>query len=266
LGSEFADNAAFHNDLAAKYDSHLAISEYNSLAREAFVELVTRHVAPGSTLLDFGCGTGIDACHYARKGYRVQAYDNSPGMIAQLEQRCKTEIASGDIIAWSEGYPSFLARFPQLPAPSAVVANFAVLNSIPNLETLFDTLRRHLSPPGWVIVSLLNPLHWQKLKTPRWWLKGLWEGHRSPVFTTQPFVTSLHFVPGLLRAAQGFHLVGRANSGRFVRYDAVMPGDEATFWWGQADSRRKRLERVLWQTPARLFLGHFVFLVLRRDL
>jgi SAM-dependent methyltransferase len=266
LGSEFANNAAFHNDLAAKYDSHLAIGEYNLLAREAFVALVTRHVAPRSTLLDFGCGTGIDACQYAQNGYRVQAYDNSPGMIAQLEQRCKTEIASRDIVAWSEGYPSFLARFPQLPAPSAAVADFAVLNSIPNLETLFDTLRRHLSPPGWVIVSLLNPLHWQKLKTPRWWIKGLWEGNRSPVFTTQPYVTSLHFVPGLLRAAQGFHLVGRANSGRFVRYDAILPGNESTLWWGQTDSRRKRLERVLWQTPARLFLGHFVFLVLRRDL
>lgn len=265
MGSEFADNAAFHDDLAAKYDSHLAISEYDSLARDAFVELVTRCVAPGSTLLDFGCGTGIDACRYTQKGYRVQAYDNSPGMIAQLEERCKTEIASGDIVAWSEDYQSFLARFPQLQAPSAVAANFAVLNSIPNLEALFDTFRKQLSPPGWVIVSLLNPLHWQKVKTPRWWLKGLWEGNPSPVFITQPYVTSMHFVSGLLRAAQGFHLVGRASSGRFVRYDAVMPPNEATLWWGKTDSRRKRLEHVLWQTPVRLFLGHFIFLVLRRD-
>ena len=38
----------------------------------------------GSTLLDFGCGTGIDALEYAQKGYRVLAYDNSPGMVGGI--------------------------------------------------------------------------------------------------------------------------------------------------------------------------------------
>ena len=263
---DFARNAAFFNELAPQYDSHLTNGAYNVLARAAFVDLVARHVSPGSTLLDFGCGTGLDALNYAQKGYRVLAYDNSPGMVAQLEARCKAEIASGQVTAWSMDYPSFLDHLPQLPAASAVVSNFAVLNSIRELEPLFETFARHLAPPGWIIVSILNPLHWLKLKTPRWWLKGLRDGDGSPVYTAQPYVTYLHFVPAVLRAAHGFQFVGRANSGTLVRYDAITPGSESRSWWGETDSNRKRLERVLWHTPAHKLLGHFVFLVLRRDL
>lgn len=265
MESDFVKNAAFHDELAPRYDAHLTNSAYNILAREAFVELVTRCVPPGSRLLDFGCGTGIDALQYAQKGYRVLAYDNSPGMVAQLEQRCKAQIASGEIIAWSEGYPSFLTHFSQQPAPSAVVADVAVLNSIPELGLLFDTFARGLAPPGWIIISLLNPLHWQRLRTPRWWLKALRRGDGSPLYTVEPYKTYIHFMPALLRAARQFHLVGRANSGKFVRYDTAIQGGEPPLWWGQTDSNRKHLDRALWRTPLRSMLGHFVFLVLRRD-
>ncbi len=264
--SDFVKNAAFHDELAPRYDEHLAISPYNSLARLAFVDLVSRHVAPGSTLLDFGCGTGIDALEYARRGYRVLAYDNSGGMMAELERRCAAEIASGRISAWSEEYPSFLANFAPSSAPSAVAADFAVLNSIGDLAPLFSTLARRLAPPGWVILSILNPLHWLKLKTPGWWLKGLRQGDGSPVYATEPYVSYLHYVPSLLRAGRPFHLVGRANAGRLVRYQSLMSAGEPPAWWGRAGEHRASLQSLLWTTPLRRFVGHFVFLVLRRDL
>jgi SAM-dependent methyltransferase len=265
LPSDFQQNAAFHDELAPRYDAHLIDNAHNRLARDAFVDLVTRCVPPGSTLLDFGCGTGIDALRYAKKGYRVLAYDNSPGMVAQLERRCSAEIAAGKITAWSESYPSFLTHFPAAPDPVAVVADFAVLNSIGELEPLFETFARRLAPPGWVIVSILNPLHWSKLKTPRWWLRALLDRNGSPVYATRPYTTYMHFAPAVLRAARQFHLVGRANAGRFARYVAAPPGNPTSSWWGQDQSNPKRLELALWRTPAYKMLGHFLFLVLRRD-
>jgi SAM-dependent methyltransferase len=264
LGSDFIQNAAFHDKLAPRYDAQLTENAHNRLARDAFVDLVARYVSPASTLLDFGCGTGIDALRYAKKGYRVLAYDNSPGMVAELEQRCRAEISAGQITAWSESYPSFLTHLPQSPAPSAVAANFAVLNSIGELGPLFEAFARHLAPPGWVIVSILNPLHWSKLKTPRWWLKGLLERNGSPVYATRPYVTYMHFAHSVLGAARQFHLVGRANSGRFARYEA-MPGSGPSSRWEQDGSNGRRLELALWRSPAYKMLGHFVFLVLRRD-
>jgi SAM-dependent methyltransferase len=263
--TDFKQNAAFHDELAPRYDAHVTNNACNVLAREAFVDLVSRCVSPGSVLLDFGCGTGLDALRYARKGYRVLAYDHSAGMIAELKQRCKREIASGKITAWSEPYPSFLARFPLAPAPSAVVADFAVLNSIQDLAPLFETFAPYLAPPGWVISSLLNPLHWLKLKTPGWCVKALRERNESPVYSAAPYTTYMHFEQALLRSARRFHLAGRGNSGMFVRYDEGPPGSPTRSWWGEADSNRKRLARMLWQTPAHRMLGHFVFLVLRRD-
>jgi SAM-dependent methyltransferase len=248
---------------AAQYDAQLTSNPYDVLARAAFQNLVVRYVPGGSTLLDFGCGTGLDALQYAQQGYRVLAYDTSPGMMAGLERRCAASIVSGEVIPYSMDYQRFLDSFPQWPAPHAVVSNFAVLNLIPDLEPLFDAFARRLAPPGWVIFSVLNPIHWSKVRMPEWW-RGLWKTDSgSPIFTAQPHTSYLHFLPRLLRAAPQFQMVGRANAGKLVRYDSAIPSRER-LWWGQ-QAGVDPLQRALWHSPAYKLLGHFLFLVMRRD-
>jgi SAM-dependent methyltransferase len=212
-------------------------------------------VAKGSTLLDFGCGTGLDAAEYARQGYRVLAYDNSPGMLGQLKKRCHAEIAAGQVIPLEGGYRAFLDRSLGGAAAHAVVADFAVLNSIRELPPLFEMFGRYLSPPGWMVLSVLNPIHWTLLRRPAWWRGAMADGPMA--HTAEPYQTYLHFERALLAAASGFRLVGRANAGALVRYDAA---DGGLQWWGEATP----LRRLLWRTPGYRLLGHFVFLVLRR--
>ena len=247
---------------AAQYDAQLTSNPYDVLARAAFRDLVARYVPKGSTLLDFGCGTGLDALQYAEQGYRVLAYDTSRSMMAGLERRCTARIAVDEVIPYLMDYPRFLDTFPQWPAPHAVVSNFAVLNLIPDLEPLFDSFARYLAPPGWVIFSVLNPIHWSKVKMPEWRRGLLKTRGGSRIFSTQPHISYLHFLPGLLRAAPQFRLVGRANAGKLVRYDSTIPSRER-HWWGQTGVRP--VDRVLWHSPAYKLLGHFLFLVLRRD-
>ena len=99
----------------------------------------------------------------------------------------------GAVRAYAAEYPSFLDRFLPWPAPHAVVSNFAVLNSIRDLSPLFETFGRQLAPPGWVIVSILNPLHWAKVKMPNWW-RGAWRGPtRTRLFSKEPYATYLTF-------------------------------------------------------------------------
>jgi SAM-dependent methyltransferase len=263
LEPDFAQNAAFHDQVAAQYDSQMLGNRHNVLARAAFRDLVSRYVPSGSTLLDFGCGTGCDALHYARQSYRVLAYDNSPGMVAQLEQRCPTEIAAGQILTCSTGYPSFPAGLPPWPAPQAITANFAVLNSIRELQPLFDSFARLLAPPGWLIVSVLNPIHWSKMRMPAWWRNALPHRTGPRPYGTKPYATYLHSVSALLGASRGFHLVGRANAGALVRHQRP---NEQPIWWRPEGFTGSRWERIVWRTPAYRLFGHFVFLVWRRDL
>src|SRR5215831_14385175 len=209
MASDTEKNAAFYDDLASHYDLHLT-NRYDVLAREAFQDLVSRYVPLGSTVLDFGCGTGVDALDYAHRGYRVLAYDNSAGMVAELERRCRHEIARGAILPYAGDYSTLLEVWPDWPAPNAAIANFAVLNSIRDLSSLFETLARRLASPGWVIVSILNPVHWTKLREPRWWLHALQARGGSALYLTEPFTSYLHFVRSLLQSAPQFHLAGRA--------------------------------------------------------
>jgi ubiquinone/menaquinone biosynthesis C-methylase UbiE len=252
-------NVLFHDRIAPGYDAHLTTRPDDLLARRAFQELVTSYVEPGSTLLDYGCGTGLDSVHYSDLGYRVVAYDSSPGMIDQLRRKCDSPLVE----SFSCDYSAFARRI--LPGRAqAVVANFAVLNHIRDLNGWFDSITRYLQTPGWIVMSILNPIHWTHLTTPRWWRNAL--ARETGPHSTEPCTTYLHSIGSILRAARGFHLVGRANAGDVVRYDpAVLDEVHGQSTWWRDGRSQSAVRRVLWRTPARRYLGHFVFLVLRRQ-
>ncbi|PYU94786.1 MAG: hypothetical protein DMG25_05920 [Acidobacteria bacterium] len=66
-------SARCFDSIAAKYDELISSVPRNTWVRDAFRSLVADTVVPGSLLLDFGCGTGMDALWYAQHGYRVIA-------------------------------------------------------------------------------------------------------------------------------------------------------------------------------------------------
>jgi hypothetical protein len=97
-----------------------------------------------------------------------------------------------------------------------------------------------------------------------WWRNALPRPTGPRLYVTQPYASYLHFVPALLRAAPGFRLVGRAQAGTLVRYhEAARPRELS--WWPPEGLAAAGWKRHLWQTSACKLLGHFLFLVLRRD-
>lgn len=123
----------------------------------------------GGTALDFGCGTGLDAAEYVRRGCRVLAHDVSGGMMAELNPRCHENIRAGRILT-SHG-----AHSPSSSSRTGLIQmrlrpTFAVLNMIEDLRPIFDGFAARLAPQGWAIVSLLNPLSWRKVSTV--WLRS----------------------------------------------------------------------------------------------
>lgn len=62
--------------------------------------LVERGVAPGSTLLDAGCGTGRYVSELARRGYVVEGRDRSPQLLAEAVRGAHD---AGRVVTFTQG-------------------------------------------------------------------------------------------------------------------------------------------------------------------
>jgi ubiquinone/menaquinone biosynthesis C-methylase UbiE len=86
--------------IAAEYAKrHFAEITFNE-QREMFLKML----APGSLILDAGCGPGQDAVFFTERGYRVIGIDISEGMLGIARERVpKAEFRRADILA--TGFP-----------------------------------------------------------------------------------------------------------------------------------------------------------------
>ncbi len=251
-------SAIFYDQIASTYDRQLSTPS-DLWIRAAFHEFVRARVPLGSTLLDFGCGTGLDAEWYAAQGYRVLAYDNSPCMIDRLRERCTAAVMEGRIDAWSDTYASFAEGLGKHGRFHGVTANFAVVNHLPDVESWFDVLAGHLEPGASVIISALNPCHGPALfRSPFWKRVVRYGGELGCPFDSGGPPHERYWPWRLHRLARGFRFASHAGAGALIGYESE-PLD-----WAHPRSVRERLEHLSWQSwPAWLF-GRFAFTELRR--
>jgi SAM-dependent methyltransferase len=251
-------SAAYYDRLAPEYDHQLS-RPGDVWVRGAFQEFVRARLPLGARLLDFGCGTGIDAAWYAAQGYRVLAFDNSEGMIARLRETCAAAIERQQIEPWLGSYESFEAGLGSHGPIEAVAANFAVVNLLPALGPWFAALARWLAPGSGLFLSALNPLSLSEISRPRGFLKVL----RYTFGDGVPFpdAESPHFrywPSAITRAAADFQLVSLAGPASLIRYDRG-PRD-----WRHPASLGERLEQQIYRRALWCHLGRFTFLELRR--
>ncbi len=250
---------AFYDAIASRYDNLVDDTPGDAWTRDAFRALVLETVPPGSLLLDFGCGTGTDALWYAQHGFRVVAYDNSPGMVEQLARKCAAEIDKGSVIPRCYDYKSFLTR-GVAAQPDAIVSNFAVLSAIPDLAQLFTAFGRALHPGGRVIVSILNPVFWKDMVHGWWWrsfMRSLGKG--TKLLLGRELEAYWHTAPTVVAAASPFFVkLGQASPGFLVARRS------AQHEWVAPRSLAERLERKFWKAYPFRNLGQYIFLVFRR--
>ena len=251
-------SSAFHDQVAASYDGQMG-SFADAAVRSAFQTFVSAQLPSGARILDFGCGTGTDASWYANRGFRVLAFDNSPGMIGELRIRCAEAIARVQIQPWADSYETFLADLESRDEVQAVTANFAVINLIPDLATWFATIGRILPREGAVFLTALNPLSLDDLRAPRRLFNALRFAFDVGVPSPDALNPLTRYWPrAIARAARGFRLERIAGAGFLVRVDGQAAKPD------RFQLLRERIERRLWQTKPWSHLGRFFFLELRR--
>ena len=255
-----AREAAFYDSVASRYDGLLTAAPIDLWTRAAFQTLVTETIPTGRLLLDFGCGTGLDALWYAQHGYRVLAYDVSAGMLEQLDRRCRSEISRGQIVAVNAPFADFAAVMGCQPRPDAVVSNWGVLNILARPRAFFDAIAPLLAPGAPLVISVLNPFFWKDMTRRWWWAAFARSVLRTAISTPGPGIaTHRHFIPSLVAAARpAFRLTGKASVGALVRrYRAALH-------WHRPRTLAERLEARFWRTFPLRSCGMFIFLSFRR--
>ncbi|HJU25734.1 MAG TPA: methyltransferase domain-containing protein, partial [Rhodanobacteraceae bacterium] len=87
--SQLLDTRRAFDSVAADYDGPRGNNVLIRRMRRALWNAVRDDLPAGSRLLDLGCGTGIDAVAFARRGYRVTATDWSPRMVERTRARAE---------------------------------------------------------------------------------------------------------------------------------------------------------------------------------
>lgn len=104
------------------------------------------------TILDMGCGTGLLAVEFARRGHRVTGADPAAGMMAIARTRL-----GGDLVDWIASDAAGLAtetRFDLIVMTGHVFQVFLTDDAI---TAALGNLRRHLAPNGRLVFETRNP-------------------------------------------------------------------------------------------------------------
>lgn len=157
--------AASYDPIASFYDDHWT-ERYQPLAFEILRDVLLETLAPGASILDVGCGTGVISQSLSHHGYRVVGIDISPEMVRHARMRSP----DGDFRVADARQLRVQQRF------DAAVSLFDTLNHILVSEEMLSVFRNvhdALTPSG-VFVFDLNM---QEAYETQW---SKWSAHVDP--------------------------------------------------------------------------------------
>jgi ubiquinone/menaquinone biosynthesis C-methylase UbiE len=111
--------------------------------------------APGSRLIDIGCGTGLDAIRMAKLGHHVTATDWSPQMALRTSDRAARERLTDRVSVIAAGAQE-LDRLDAEGAYDGAYSNLGPLNCVPDLGEVARQCARLLKPGGALVFSVIG--------------------------------------------------------------------------------------------------------------
>jgi SAM-dependent methyltransferase len=146
--------AAAFDSVAPTYDGPQGNNDLIQRMRAIVWGRIEALAAPASTLLDLGCGTGLDAEHFATMGHRVIATDWSPAMVERTAVRAAT--SAGSIDARHVGAQELDRLGDCIGEIDLAYSNFGPLNCVPDLGRTAADLARLVKPGGHVVFTVIG--------------------------------------------------------------------------------------------------------------
>ena len=138
---------------AARYDAFADDHPHLTSMRRQVYRAFERAVPAGARVLEVNAGTGTDAVHLARQGYRVHATDIAPGMLARLRDKVD---AFGLQEVLTVEQRSFLDLDQVGGAPyDAVLSDLGGLNCTADLAAVARGIHGVLEPGGVAVLVVM---------------------------------------------------------------------------------------------------------------
>lgn len=147
------DTQQAFDSVAADYDGPRGNNIAIQAMRDEMWRWLGRSFAPGSKLIDLGCGTGLDAVHLAAQGHRVTATDWSERMVERTRDRARD--AGLEVDARAIGAHE-LQRLEGEAAFDGAYSNLGPLNCVPDLGAVAAECARLIKPGGRLVFTVIG--------------------------------------------------------------------------------------------------------------
>jgi len=106
---------------------------------------LAERLAPGSVILDAGCGSGRDLLWLKERGFHVTGFERSPGLAKLARENAGCEVIEGDFELYD---------FSELSADAIVLTGALVHIPYKRFQKVFENIMAGLKDRGYVLVSL----------------------------------------------------------------------------------------------------------------
>jgi len=156
--------SAYYDEDAPKFEDRYWENKTLQKIRKSFRDETEEYQF--SNALEVGFGPGVDLIYFAKKYPNRQIFgiDVSPGMTAHAKEQIQKQGLSNIKIA-SVSVEDIETEFPE-DIFDLIYVYFGALNTVEDLSTAADFLRKQLTPDGKIVVTVINKWYWMGMLLP----------------------------------------------------------------------------------------------------
>lgn len=155
LRARLLDTQAAFDSVAADYDGPRGNNACIQDMRDEMWRWLDACFAPGSRLIDLGCGTGLDAVRMAGLGHRVTALDWSAQMVERTRERAESASLGVRVQARVLGAHE-LDRLEGEACFDGAYSDLGPLNCVPDLGVVARECARLVRPGGALVFTVIG--------------------------------------------------------------------------------------------------------------